>query len=183
MPYNHLQTTMPYNHFHSILLSFRFISFAQSCSGNFFFMPDLLFWQCRCYPGCRSTKGRLLQPNPCFSWQMLLFLARIVPYTVALPSRPIACLLLHLTTPAWCRLLVPVLQNAVSPHVQSHTSGHKWPKATSVLPTDCPAPKQKLKRVYWHLSNRVAAEHGRMDDSGRTDVWILNDVVSCTAIT
>jgi len=29
---------------------------------------------------------------------MLLFLARIVPYTVALPSRPIACLLLHLTT-------------------------------------------------------------------------------------
>ena len=89
---------MPYNHFHSILLSFRFISFAQSCSGNFFFMLDLLFWQCRCYLGCRSTKGRLLQPNPCFSWQMLLFLARIVPYTVALPSRPIACLLLHLTT-------------------------------------------------------------------------------------
>jgi len=29
---------------------------------------------------------------------MLLFLARIVPYTVALPSRPIARLLLHLTT-------------------------------------------------------------------------------------
>lgn len=70
------------------------------------FIPDLLFWQCRCYLGCRSINGRLLQPNPCISWQMLLFLARIVPYTVALPSRPIACLLLHLTAPAWCRLHV-----------------------------------------------------------------------------
>jgi hypothetical protein len=62
----------------------RFSPLVKISTSNLF-IPDLLFWQCRCYLGCRSTKGRLLFRNPCSTWQMLLFLAGIIPYTVAPP--------------------------------------------------------------------------------------------------
>ena len=148
-------------------------------------MPDLLFWQCRCYPGCRSTKGRLLQPNPCFSWQMLLFLARIVPYTVALPSKPIARLLLHLTTlrGADYLFLSSRMQSAfTSSPTHQDRSGVK--QYQYLRHASGPARNRNWNAfVYSHPSNRADAKHGRMGDCGRTDVWILSDAVSCTTIT